>query len=92
MDVGDVVTVPYEGQPSSGRVEAVAAGRALIRLTVRAAADWTSPLTGGTVPAGCPRTYLLWLPDGGDPKSHPEEGHTDAAGPAADPSRPAAGH
>ncbi len=64
VDVGDLVTVPYEGQPSCGRVEAVAGGRALIRLTVRAPADWTSPLTGGTVPAGCPRTYLLWLPAG----------------------------
>ncbi len=91
MDVGDLVTVPYEGQPSWGRVEAVAGGRALIRLTVRAAADWTSPVTGGTVPAGCPRTYLLWLPAGDGPKSDGEEGHKDAAGAAADPLRPAAG-
>jgi len=62
VDVGDVVTALYEGQSSRGRVEAVNGGRALVRLTVRAVTDWTSPLTGGTVPAGCPRTYLLWLP------------------------------
>jgi len=54
VKVGDLVTVPYEGQPSWGRVEAVAGGRALIRLTVRAATDWTSPLTGGTVPPAAP--------------------------------------
>lgn len=85
-------TAPYEGQPSWGRVEAVAGGRALIGLTVRAAADWTSPLTGGTVPAGCPRTYLLWLPAGDARSPTREEGHTDAAVAAADPSRPATGH
>jgi len=62
MKVGDVVTALYEGQSSRGRVEAVNSGRALVRLTVRAVTDWTSPITGGTVPAGCPRTYLLWLP------------------------------
>ncbi len=59
-----MVTALYEGQSSRGRVEAVNGGRALVRLTVRAATDWTSPITGGTVPAGCPRTYLLWLPAG----------------------------
>jgi len=64
VDVGDAVSGWYDGVPCSGRVDAVAAGRALVRLTVVAAEGWTSPITGGTVPAGCPRTYLLWLPAG----------------------------
>ncbi len=62
VDVGDVVTAFYDGLPCRGRAEAVAPGRAFVRLAVRAPVDWTSPVTGGTVPAGCPRTYLLWMP------------------------------
>jgi len=64
VDVGDAVTALYDGQPCRGRVEAVAPGRAFVRLTIVAVAAWTSPITGGTVPAGCPRNYLLWLPEG----------------------------
>ena len=33
-----------------------------VRLTVKSADVWTSQVTGGTVPAGCPLSYLLWLP------------------------------
>lgn len=59
VDVGDAVTALYDGQPCRGWEEAVAPGRGFVRLTVFAEADWTSPITGGTVPAGRPRTYLL---------------------------------
>jgi hypothetical protein len=55
------VTAQYDGLPCRGWVEAVAPGRAFVRLTVVAPADWTSPITGGVVPAGCPRSYLPWL-------------------------------
>ncbi len=69
MDAGDVVAVHYDGAPCRDRVESVRAGRALVRLTVVADEGWTSPITGGIVPAGCPRTYLLWLPCRGAPLS-----------------------
>lgn len=61
MQVGDTVAADIDGNSGLGRVEAIHGRRALIRLTVRQDVGWTSPLTGGTVPAGCPRTYLLWI-------------------------------
>lgn len=51
----------------------------LVRLTVVAVEGWTSPITGGTVPAGCPRTYLLWLPAGDRPGGDQTADNTDAA-------------
>lgn len=64
MQVGDTVASDAYGNSGRGRVEAIHGGRALVRLNVRQDAGWTSPLTGGTVPAGCPRTYLLWVGTG----------------------------
>ncbi len=64
MRVGDTVAADVDGNSGLGRVEAIHGGRALVRLNVRQAVGWTSPLTGGTVPAGCPRTYLLWVGTG----------------------------
>ncbi len=61
MRLGDTVTAQHNGETGRGQVEAVRGGRALVRLTIRSAEPWTSPLTGGTIPAGCPLTYLLWL-------------------------------
>ncbi len=61
MQVGDTVVADVDDNSGLGRVEAVHGRRALVRLTVRQDVGWTSPLTGGTVSAGCPRTYLLWI-------------------------------
>ncbi len=62
MKVGDQVHAEHDGHTGTGPVEAVSGARVLVRLYVRPAQDWISPVTGGTVPAGCPISYLLWLP------------------------------
>lgn len=62
MRVGDVIEAEHDGELGTGIVAAVRGGQAFVRLTVRSTEPWRSPITGGIVPAGCPRTYLLWLP------------------------------
>lgn len=62
MQIGDHVTVEHEGHTGTGIIDKVVGDRVYVRLTVRPAQAWTSPLTGGTVPAGGPISYLLWLP------------------------------
>lgn len=62
MQVGDRIHAEHDGHRGTGIVEAVDGGQVLLRLTVRSPDPWTSPVTGGTVPAGCPVSYLLWLP------------------------------
>jgi hypothetical protein len=59
---GDLVRAVHDGEAGVGVIDAVRADHALVRLTIQSAQEWTSPITGGTIPAGCPRTYLLWMP------------------------------
>ncbi len=61
MKVGDIIEAEHDGELGTGIVTAVRDGRALVQLTIRSARPWVSPITGGTVPAGCPRSYLLWF-------------------------------
>ncbi len=62
MQVGDRITVEHHGHAATGIIDAVVGARVYVRVTVWPEQAWTSPLTGGTVPAGCPISYLLWLP------------------------------
>lgn len=61
MHVGDRIKVEHDGQVGAGIVDAIAGDRVYVRLTVRPSQPWISPVTGGTVPAGCPISYLLWV-------------------------------
>lgn len=61
MQVGDNIEAEHEGERGTGIVTANRDVRALIQLTIQSAQPWVSPITGGTVPAGCPRIYLFWV-------------------------------
>ena len=64
LQVGDLVRALQVGELGVGVVDAVHGDRVLIRLTIKSSEAWTSPLTGGTFPPRCPRTYLLWMDAG----------------------------
>lgn len=62
MQVGDPISADHDGCHGTGIIHAVAGDRIYVWLSIRHERDWTSTITHSTAQAGCPLSYMLWLP------------------------------